>query len=167
MSNSWLFSVFINSSPILNPIEVIGFVEVFKTNLRCDFSSPTRFPFPESVTFLLTKFGILFFGPNGANCFIILYNLGVISLMSISKSTSISAICCSSVIEEETTFSNSATNESIFCFFIVSPAAYLWPPNFSNKCSHFNNASYKSNPFTDRAEPVNSWSFSESTIVGL
>jgi len=106
-------------------------------------------------------------GPKGSNFFNISKNPGVISFKLSSVSISICGISCSGVIISLTTFSNLSLSFGIFSILRVSPAAYLWPPKLSSRSEHSLIALYRSNPITERADPVANPFDSVRIIVGL
>ena len=116
--------------------------------------SPTRPALPLTYTFLLRKTGDIFSGPNGANWFNILKNFDSIWLKRNSASICICCTNCSGLIVALTTSSKRFEK------------TYLWPPNWISRSLHPHNASYKSYPKTDRAEPAIYPLDRVSTIVG-
>ena len=77
-----------------------------------------------------------FSGPNGANWTKYLVKPGVMSFRFSTASISISGISCSGLMVDLTTFSNLSLNASTFSGFMVSPAAYICPPNCSRRSPH-------------------------------
>ena len=102
---------------------------------------PTAREKPASITLRVRNTGAMLPGPNGANCFKIRTNLGVIVGKSISMSTLSSGVRSPSSRCSETYFSNLSENSCKCSGFSESPAAYLCPPKCSRMSEHESMAS--------------------------
>lgn len=92
---------------------------------------------------------------------------GVISAVSISRSYSTTGMRSSAVTDSRTMASNRSAKASKFSTLMLSPAAYLCPPNCSTKSPQASMASWMSKVLMLRALPVSMPSFREKTMVGL